>query len=118
MAAGQKTSRSTSWPWRELLEKYWSNWPKSGLPGQEIAAGGEGAGRDVVQITRDELRVIEDIVELRADLDVHPLVHADALQQGCVEVVDAAQGEGVAAAVGVSAGPRLDVARVGVRGDV
>ena len=93
---------------------------------EELVAGDQEAaahqiGREqahVREIAADELRMVEQVECLRADLEAVLLGEIQALQQSEVEVVDMVERQRIAAAVGTCAQRRLDVARVGVVGDV
>src|SRR5712664_3980194 len=83
---------------------------------------GKTNGRDVVQKSRNVLRVVEEIERLCLEFDLEPFRDGESLQGGDIDVVDGIQLQRVAARGGKSTKPSLNVLRVrifrSVRDDV
>src|SRR5579871_238333 len=66
----------------------------------------------------DILSVIEQIGELSAKFETHPLVHVESLHERDVEIVDGRHQDSITACIRQSADACLDVPRIGIVGDV
>ncbi len=86
---------------------------------QEVAADGVGKEwRHVIEKAADELRVVEQVEGLGADVEAEPFCEIDALGQSHIEVVCVIQRESVASAVREGALTGYDITGVGFVGDV
>ena len=94
--------------------------PKEGAArDQESAVDCAGGERGhIVEPAANELRVIEKVERLSADIETEPLGEIDALGQCHIEVVGMVERESIASAVGARARSSHDVARVGVIGNI